>query len=372
MILTYKYLLKGKRATRQLRRYAWAANQVWNYCVQTQKKVQRSWADGLRVNWPSHFDLAKLSNGTSADLGIHGQTIQCVTDQFTKSRDLHKKCPRFRKSGGSQRSLGWVPFQKQSRKVEGNSVTYLGNTYRFFGSKRRPLPSNAKGGSFVEDSRGRWWVCFHVEVPDLPKAENNAIGIDLGLKTLATLSNGEKIENVRAYKNLEEKLATAQRAGNHQRAKAINCKIKNVRQDHLHKTTTRLAKEYSYVAVGNVNSSQLAKTRLSKSVLDAGWSTFRNLLSYKVSRHGGVFLEVDEKLTSQICSTCGTLPRSRPRGIADLGIREWECSDCGTLHDRDVNAAKNILTIGLSVQPLVEESRTCVGTDKHESGMVVI
>jgi transposase len=96
--------------------------------------------------------------------------------------------------------------------------------------------------------------------------------------------------------------------------------------------------------VGNVNASKLALTRMAKSVLDAGWSTFRTLLHYKAIAHGVVFEVVDEVFSTRACSECGTL--SGPKGIADLGIREWVCMECGSHHDRDVNSAKLILALG--------------------------
>jgi putative transposase len=357
MILTFRYRLKGKRAARQLRRLACAANQVWNFCVQTQKATQRAWRGGLSPRWLSRFDLEKLTSGVSTELALHAQSIHGVCAQFAQSRNLHKKCPAFRKSGGSRRSLGWVPFQQQSRKITANSITYLGNTYKFFGADRRPLPSNAKGGCFAEDARGYWYVCFHVEVEDLPSAPAKAVGIDLGLKTLATLSTGEKIEGPRAYRLWEEKLIKAQRANDRDRVRAINTKIANIRRDHMHKATTKLAEEFNEIYVGDVSSSRLVQTPMAKSVLDAGWSTFRRTLEYKVSRRQGKYLEVDEKFTTQTCSSCGILPASRPKGIAGLGIRSWGCSECSARHDRDVNAAKNILRVGRSATPLVEESR---------------
>lgn len=370
MILTYKYRLKGKRASRQLLRFAWASNQVWNFCVQTQRAVQRAWKDGLSPHWPSFYDLKDLTAGTSKDLMLHAQTIQDVCKQFVKSRDQHKKCPRFRHSGGSKRSLGWVPFQDQSRQIDSGSVKYLGNEYRFFGAKRRPLPDTAKGGCFVEDARGRWWVCFHVEVANLPQAPSRAVGIDFGLKTLATLSTGQKIEAPRHYRKLEKKLAIAQRAGNHDLVKTINERIKNKRNDHRHKWTTWVTRNYRLIFVGDVSSSKLAKTRMAKSVLDAGWHASKQALCYKASRHRGLCDEVSELFTTQICSECGAKPPSRPRGIADLGIRDWVCSECGAHHDRDVNSARNHLNLGVSAlskrqlrvladshQPPVEESR---------------
>jgi putative transposase len=374
MILTQKNLLKGKRAVRQQRRFAWAVNQVWNFCVATQRKIQRARKDGLSPKWPSFYDLKDLVAGTSKELGLHAQTIQDVCKQFVKSRDQHKKCPGFRKSGGPKRSLGWVPFQEQSRQITSSSVTYLGNEYRFFGAKRRPLPETAKGGCFVEDARGRWWVCFHVEVDQLPQAPATAVGIDLGLKTLATLSTGQKIEAPRYYRKLEKKLATAQRAGNRDLAKAINERIKNKRCDHRHKWTTWLTRNYRAIFVGDVSSSKLAKTTMAKSIYDAGWYASKQALCYKASRHGGICDEVSELFTTQICSVCGAKPPSRPRGIADLGIRDWVCSECGAHHDRDVNSARNHLNLGLSAlsksqlriladthQPPVEESRVAYG-----------
>jgi putative transposase len=360
--LTYKYEIKGRRSKRLLRRYAWAANQVWNFCVQTQRKVQRNRREGGRGKWLSQYDLQTLTAGTSKALNVHAKTVQCVCEQFVKSRDLHRKCPRFRKSGGAKRSLGWVPFSVQSRQIDASSVTYLGHTFRFFGAKRRPLPANAKGGTFIEDARGRWYVCFHVEVADdLPRAPDIAVGIDLGLKTLATLSNGEKIEAPRAYRLWEAKLAIAQRANDRDRAKAINAHITNIRRDHMHKWTTDIVRRFRTIFIGDVSSSQLAKTRMAKSILDAGWSSSRNTLRYKASRHGGVAREVDESGSSQVCSSTGILPPERPRGIADLGVRAWWCSACGEIHDRDVNAAQNILILGLSAQPLAEESRVAHG-----------
>jgi putative transposase len=374
MILTYKYRLKGKRTIRQQRRYAWAVNQVWNFCVQTQRAVQRAWKDGLSPKWPSFYDLKDLAAGTSKELGLHSQTIQNVCKQFVKSRDQHKKCPGFRHSGGSKRSLGWVPFQDQSCQITSGSVTYLDNEYRFFGSKRRPLPDTAKGGSFVEDARGRWWVCFHVEVDQLAQAPARAVGIDFGLKTLATLSTGKKIEAPRHYRKLEKKLAVAQRAGNQDLAKAINERIKNRRRDHMHKWTTWIARNFRLIVVGDVSSSKLAKTKMAKSVFDAGWYASKQTLCYKASRHRGICAEVSELFTTQICSKCGAKPSSRPRGIADLGIRDWVCSECGEHHDRDVNSARNHLDLGLSAlsksqlrvlaishQPPVEESRVTHG-----------
>jgi IS605 OrfB family transposase len=157
------------------------------------------------------------------------------------------------------------------------------------------------------------------------------------------------VEVPKFYRKSEERLATVQRARKTRRARAIHAKIANRRKDFLHKASAKLAEEYGLIFVGDVSPSKLAQTKMAKSVHDAGWSRFREMLAWKLRlRGGGMLLEVSEHLTTQTCSKCGRLPSSRPTGIAGLGIREWTCDDCGTAHDRDVNAAKNILRCGLT------------------------
>lgn len=352
MILTYKYRIKDRRAVKTLSAHAYAVNQVFNWCVAQQRDVEARYRAGApKRKWATHFDLARQCKGVGAELGIHQQTVQEVCRQFTASRDQHG-CPRFRASFGVKRVLGWIPFQRQSRQIDGNSIIYLGKRYRFW-EGRRPLPVTAKGGAFIEDARGHWYVIFNLEIEKRASSLVSEVGIDLGLKSLATLSTGESIENPHHLSQWAERLAIAQRAGNKRRAKAIHTKIGNARRDFHHKISTRLARDYAFIAVGNVNAKRLAKTRMAKSVLDAGWSSFRNMLRYKAA----TFAEVDEKFTTQTCSSCGSLPPERPKGIAGLGIREWRCSDCGVSHDRDVNAARNILILARSAPRPVEESR---------------
>jgi len=106
-------------------------------------------------------------------------------------------------------------------------------------------------------------------------------------------------------------------------------------------------RRFDYIAVGNVSAAKLARTRMSKSVYDASWSSFRHKLRYKAIAHGATFEEVDESGSTQSCSSCGSKDSTtRPKGIAGLRIREWACSDCGVEHDRDINAALNILRCG--------------------------
>lgn len=346
-IRTYKYRLKDRRAAKVLRAHAFQCNQVWNWCVaQHRDALDRYKAGAPKRKWLGYFDLVKTFKGYGREIGLHQQTIGSVCEQWVRNRST-----KFRASYGAKRARGWVPFQKQSRQIDGNSVWYLGKQFRFFGTRRRPLPGSAKGGFFVEDALGRWCVCFHVEITSEQNATNGEIGIDLGLKSFATLSDGQKIEAPRLYRRYEERLAIAQRAHNKPRVRQIHAKIKNCRQDFLHKTSTELAARYALIAVGNVNAKQLAQTRMAKSVLDAGWSTFRAMLKYKSAG----YVEVDEKFTTQICAECGSI--AGPKGQAGLNKREWICEDCGTSHDRDVNSAIVILSRALSAERLGQESR---------------
>jgi putative transposase len=116
------------------------------------------------------------------------------------------------------------------------------------------------------------------------------------------------------------------------------------RKDFLHKLSTRLLKTHGALFVGNVNAGALAKTRQAKSVLDAGWSAFRTMLLYKCADAGVWFAEVDEAFSTQTCSVCNS--RAGPKGRKDLGIRGWQCTVCEAVHDRNVNAAHNILAAG--------------------------
>ena len=347
MILTYKYRIKDSNARKRLDAHARAVNFVWNYCCEVQRKAESNWCAGMKARRPNLFDLTKLTVGTGKELGIGSETISEICRFFTNARDAKRRAPRFRSSGGSKRSLGWVPFKGRFVTVEGCAVNWYGNRFRFW--KSRDLGGPIKTGAFVQDARGRWYVTFQCEVAEDRQTGTGEVGIDLGLKDLATLSSGEKIPALRHYRKYESALGTAQRAKNKRRVRAIHAKIANARQHHLHEQSTKIVRENKLIVVGNVNAAKLTQTKMAKSVLDAGWSTFRRQLEYKARRHQAAYIEADERFTSRTCSDCGSI--GGPKGIAGLGIRCWECADCGASHDRDVNAARNILRVGLECQP---------------------
>lgn len=336
MIKTFRYRVKSKAGL--LDRWGRAVNFVWNFCNNTQKKALE-----YGRKWPSGYDLAKLTAGSSKELGLNSATIQLVGLQYEKSRS-QKKRPFLRYRG--RKSLGWVPVRQDCIRRDGaDTFRFSGISFRVFMSRLLPEGKIKDGSSFSCDSRGRWYLNIAIEVPNAEAREPiRGVGIDLGLKEFACLSTGEKIGNPRWFRNLESKLKGVQRANKKRQVTNLHAKIRNARLDFHHKVSTRIVKAFDYIAVGNVNASGLAKTKMAKSVLDAGWSSFRNMLRYKAITHGAWYSEVDEKFTTQVCSNCGNLPNSRPKGIADLGIRSWICSDCGVSHDRDHNAALNILT----------------------------
>ena len=354
MMLTFKYRVKDATVRKHLNRHAWATNQVWNYCCQIQREAEHRWKAGRVAKWPSAFDLIKLCTGVAKDIGLHSDTVSAVCRQFAVSRDAKKGHLRFRASGGTKRALGWIPFIPRAVQIAGARVTYLKRAFHFW--KSRDLGGAVKAGCFTQDARGRWYVAFQCDVEGDLLTGNGAIGIDLGLKTFATCSDTAKIPALQHYRQYEARLAVAQRANNKARVKAIHAKIANARRHHLHEQSTKIARENELIVVGNVNAAQLAKTRMAKSVLDASWTTFRSQLAYKARRHNARYIEADERWTTQACSCCRSLTSSaKPKGIGGLGIRHWTCSDCGASHDRDVNAARNILRVGRERSPPAAE-----------------
>jgi IS605 OrfB family transposase len=336
MILVYRYRVKSLNGL--LNQQNLAVNFVWNFCNDRQK-------DALRFGrpWHSGFDLNKLTAGSSRELALHSGTVNAVCEQYAKSRS-QKKRPWLRYRG--KKSLGWVPLKGRELKREGDAFRFAGNTFRVFNSRALPAGKIKDGTNFSRDSRGNWFLNIVIEVEAVAAGVRQplkGVGIDLGLKDFATLSTGEKIEARRIYRDAEKALAVAQRANKKKRVTAIHAQMANRRNDFHHQLSTRIVREFDYIAVGNVNAAGLAKTTMAKSVLDAGWSPFRTQLAYKAVRHGAWFEEVSESYTTQTCSDCGALPDSRPKGIAGLGIRSWICSGCAGVHDRDVNAARNIL-----------------------------
>ena len=319
-------------------------NQVWNFCNETSHRAIRE-----RRQWLSGYDLQKLTNGFSKCDGIHigSPTVQQVCEDYAKARKQFKKAKlRWRVSNpqSSKYSLGWIPFKARALQYKAGQIAFAGQRFNLWDSYGL-ADYELRAGSFSQDTRGRWYLNVVVKVQPQSTAGTASVGIDLGLKEASVTSTGERIEG-RFYRKLEAQLGMAQRAHKKQRVRAIHAKIANQRKDLLHQFSTRLVKHNAAIFVGDVASAKLVKTTMAKSTLDAGWSMLKTMLEYKSHQAGIVFEVVNESYTTQTCSCCGSIPASSPKGRAGLRIREWTCSDCGAEHDRDVNAAKNILAAG--------------------------
>lgn len=331
--------------------YAWLngaameVNTVWNWANEVSVKAAHPFAGKPR--WLTGFDLNNLSAGTTNYLAhIGAGTIQRVNGEYALKRRLAKRAKlRWRVSRGQRRSLGWVPFNAASLKRKGKALRLCGKTFRVFEADRLE-GVKWRQGCFAQDAVGDWWLCL----PVLVKAESTvapcaAVGIDLGLKDTAVTSHGERLEAGRFYRGLEAAIAQAQRRGHKRQAKRLHRRAADRRKDALHKFSRKIVDQYQHIIVGDVSSSRLTQTRMAKSVLDAGWGTLKAQLQYKGEHAGRCVTVVSEKHTSRVCSSCGC--STGPSGLRQLAVRRWECSACGAEHDRDVNAARNILIAGL-------------------------
>lgn len=327
---------------KQLNRMARSVNLVWNYVNELSERAIRE--KGLFF---SAYDIHYYVNGSGKELGLHSQTVQRVATEYVIRRNQFKKRKlAWRKSRGGRRSLGWIPISTKGFKWKGDRVIYNKFHLRVLGQYDLSQ-CELRSASLNEDARGRWYFNVAIIVPEPEVSKNNAsVGVDLGLKDIATTSDGQKLVNNRFYKDMEKKLAIAQRSGNKKRIRSIHAKIRNRRKDASHKFSRKLVDQYGLINVGDVSSNKLVKTRMAKSVYDAGWGQLKKMLEYKCDNAGKIFRVINEKYTTQVCSSCGVIPNSSPKGVTDLGMREWICSGCGALHDRDVNAAKNILALG--------------------------
>lgn len=228
----------------------------------------------------------------------------------------------------------------------------------------RPLPSAPSSVTVVKDAADRYFASFVVETCDQSLAETTSeVGIDLGLAHFAVLSDGRKIDNPRFLRRAERRLKKTQKAlsrkttGSNNRAEArlkvarAHAKVADTRRDWAHKLSTQIIRDNQAVYVENLSVSGLGRTRLAKSVHDAGWSQFVGMLAYKAARYGRTLIRIDRWFpSSKLCSICGTVADWMP-----LDVRVWTCP-CGASHDRDVNAAINILAAGRA-----DKSNACGG-----------
>jgi IS605 OrfB family transposase len=331
--------------------YPWLAaaavevNQVFNWANATSIDA----ADRSRranAKFLSGFDLCDLCAGATEFFErIGADTIQRICTEYAAKRRAAKRVKlRWRVSRGARRSLGWVPFKAASLKRKGAGVRFCGKSFRVF-ERERLDGVKWRDGCFAQDACGDWWLCLPVQfAAEQSIAPREAVGIDLGTKDIAVTSDGERLEAGRWTRGFADRLAKAQRRGHKKQAKWIHRKAARCRADALHKFSRGMVDQYQNIVVGDVSSLKLAKTRMAKAVLDSGWGMLKAQLQYKGKHAGRSVQVVSERNTSRACSSCGSL--SGPRGVNGLRVRDWRCSECGASHDRDVNAARNILQLG--------------------------
>jgi putative transposase len=219
----------------------------------------------------------------------------------------------------------------------------------------RALPSVPSSVTVIREPDGRYYASFVVkrQVTQLPPCDRDA-GIDVGLNSLVVTSDGEVIPNPRFLRKADKRLRRAQRIlsrrqkGSVNRAKArhrlavVHRQVHDARLDHAHKVALRLVRDNQAVYAEDLAVAGLMRTRLARSVSDAGWSQLLRCVEEKAARYGRTFARIGRfEPTSQVCSACGVKDGPKP-----LSVRQWTCAACGTVHDRDVNAARNILALG--------------------------
>jgi putative transposase len=261
------------------------------------------------------------------------------------------KPPKFKKRRAAQSAR----FRKGGFKVCPKSV-YLAKIGQLQIVWSRELKSEPSSVTVIKDAAGRYFASFVVEIqPSVLPPLENAVGVDLGISTFATLSTGEKVDAPkplkkriarvrRLSKNLSRKNRGSKRYEKARKLKAkLQAKFKDTRTDFLHKLSTRLIRENQTIILEDLNVSGMLKNRkLSRAISDLGWRQFRVFLEGKAQKYGRIFSVISRwEPTSQTCSCCGFRG-----GKLDLRVREWICLSCETTHDRDVNAAVNIKVAG--------------------------
>ena len=286
--------------------------------------------------------------------GLYSQTAQGIAHRLNrairckiemKKRGMKWGFPRFKKYG-QLRSL-YYP-QSGFRLEYKLKVTPFGELKI---KQHRSIEGEIKTLTLKCEPTGKWFAVLVVDgvSPNRLKVGDGAVGIDLGLKTFATLSDGNVIDNPRVLKKYEERLATAQRnfskkkkgGANRQRARLsvakIHEKIANTRRDFLHKFANELIRNYSFIALEKLNPRAMSQGWLGGSINDASWSAATQILCYKASSAGCKVVFVNPNNTTQECSRCGELVKK------ELCDRVHSCPNCGLVIDRDLNASRNIL-----------------------------
>jgi putative transposase len=346
---------------RSLSRLFGCVRVVWNdalgLCKQSEKLPKNGDLQKICITQAKHLQerawLSKVSaiplQQSISDLGV---AYKNFFDSLKGKRKGQKLCPpKFKKKDNRQSAR----FTRGGFSIKGEKV-YLAKIGKLKTFWSRPLPDVPSSVTVIKDRANRYFLSFVVEVlPEIRPAIYPSVGIDLGIKTFAVLSTGEKV-NSPDYSPLDRKIRRfqrrlAKRVKGSKRREVMRLKVaklkakeQDTRKDFLHKLSTRVVNDNQVIALEDLNVSGMVKNRkLSRAISQAGWRGFRTLIEAKSAKLGREFVVISRwEPTSQICSECGY-----KWGKLDLSVRELVCFSCGTQHDRDGNAAKNIEKVGV-------------------------
>lgn len=339
-----QYQLKLKLTRKQegiLLQRLWHLTGVYNFAI---RKIELDAVDGF---YHSKKDFQNLLANHGDKPGIPSHTIQGILLLAYNSwrrcfKKLGKK-PRFK---GQRNKLNGIPFPDPIREPRGCciKIPILGSV-RYH--KQEPPKGGIKCGRIIRRASG-WYLCLFIDAQPkaIPIVANGRIGIDPGFKSLLTLSTGEKIGHPRELEISAQRLAQSQRGGRKKLTARMHERIANQRKDRNHKLSRRLVSENRFIAFSADNHKAIAK-QFGKSVASSSHGQLRQMLAYKSSSCGRKYVEVDSKHTTMRCSVCGEI-NQQLRGLNKLAVREWDCA-CGAHLDRDINAAKNVLRLGLGL-----------------------
>ncbi|GAA2280172.1 RNA-guided endonuclease TnpB family protein [Streptomyces atrovirens] len=344
-----------------------------------QRRVSYVQSSAALTEWKKTEELAFLNEVSSVPLQQALRHLQTAFGNFFAKRS---KYPRYKSRKKSRAS---AEYTRSAFKWRNGQLTLAKTAEPLDIRWSRPLPEGAEPTTVTvsRDRAGRWFVSLLCEDTITPApATTAAVGIDAGITSLVTLSTGEKVTNPKHERRGRTRLAKAQRelsrkakgSANREEARhkvaRVHARITDRRRDFLHKLTTRLVRENQTVVIEDLTVRNLLKNgRLARAISDAAWTDLRMMLEYKCVWYGRELVVIDRFFpSSKLCGNCGTVREKLP-----LNVREWTC-DCGAVHDRDVNAARNILAAGLAasacgdgVRPQREPSRTGRSSVKQET-----
>jgi putative transposase len=333
----------NKKQEDTLNTWLWNLTAVYNFGL---RKIELNAQDKIYF---SNFDFVNLLADHGKKLGIPSHTIQGVLSQaYTAWSRCFKKIGGKPRLKGQRNKLNSIIFPDKIHLPKKNHISIPGiGKIRYH---KQELPKgNIKCGRIIKRASG-WYLCLFIDAEReaIVRTGYGKIGIDPGFKSLLTLSTGEKIEHPRELEAAGKRLAQAQRGHDKHLAARLSERRANRVKDRNHKLSLRLVKENILIAFSADNHKGIAR-KFGKSVSSSGHYQLQKMLSYKSSFCGTQYREIDSRNSTKTCSSCGSL--SGPQGWGGLSERQWICSACGAVLDRDVNAAINTLAaVGATVE----------------------